>query len=172
MSMTSNYLANSQMGTRQTGVLTGLLGYIHSQTKNRDVKKALAMHLMAEVESEEREAMRKQNPDYQRLTSLISQYKSNRRGWDGDAGRPLSRKAISNFMAVLNAVDLHLISGLMIYPESNGAMLIESTKSDAGISLGKESFSYYIIDNHVVKGEDDVPFSVESMIDTLKLISA
>ena len=59
-----------------------------------------------------------------------------------------------NFSHVLEVIDKHLLQGLTIYPETNGTLLIDCTKREAGISLGDERFSYYEIDNGKVTGEN------------------
>ena len=100
---------------------------------------------------------------YYDLLKKLNTYKSYAAGWDGEDARPLTSRVVENFSLVLEKVDKRLLQGLTIYPEINGTLLIDSTKREAGISLGDKSFSYYEIDGDVVKGKDDIPFSADAV---------
>ena len=78
---------------------------------------------------------------------------------------------VENFNLLLDRIDKRLLKGLTIFPETNGTLLIESTKREAGISLGDKGFSYYEIEGKTVKGKDDLPFSVEAVIEAISKIN-
>ena len=108
---------------------------------------------------------------YYGLLKKLNTYKSYKEGWDGENASPLTSRVIENFNLVLEKIDKRLLQGLTIYPETNGTLLIDSTKREAGISLGDNSFSYYEIENDVVKGEDRIPFSADAVSTVISRIN-
>ena len=108
---------------------------------------------------------------YYAILDKLKTYQSYTQGWDGEDASPLTAKVVSNFCRVLGVVDKHLLQGLTIYPETNGTLLIDSVKREAGISLGDERFSYYEINNNQVTGKNGIPFSVAEFIETIKHIN-
>lgn len=90
-------------------------------------------------------------------------YKGYAQGWDGEDASPLTPQVVDNFNQVLNQIDKHLLQGLTIYPETNGTLLIDSTKREAGISLGDHRFSYYEIEGDKIAGQDGIPFTAEAL---------
>ena len=66
-------------------------------------------------------------------------------GWDGEDAVPLTPQVVMNFNHLLEVIDKQLLVGLTIFPETNGTLLIDCTDKEAGISLGNDKFSYYII---------------------------
>ena len=83
------------------------------------------------------------------------------RGWDGEDALPLNPQVIDNFRQVLNIADVPALVNIRIFPEDNGALSIEAINRQAGLSLGKQTYSYYnIVDCHAL-GEDNVPFAPE-----------
>jgi hypothetical protein len=108
---------------------------------------------------------------YYELLRKFDTYKKYTKGWDGDDAVPLTQKVIDNFSLILERVDAHLLCNLTIYPETNGTLLIDSTKREAGISLGDNNFSYYEIDGDKVIGKNAIPFSVSAVSEVISLIN-
>lgn len=108
---------------------------------------------------------------YYELIRKFDTYKKYTNGWDGENAVPLTKKVIDNFNLILEQVDAHLLCNLTIYPETNGTLLIDSTKREAGISLGDNNFSYYEIDGDKVKGKNAIPFSVSAVSEVISLIN-
>ena len=98
-------------------------------------------------------------------------YKGYAQGWDGENASPLTPQVVDNFNQVLNQIDKHLLQGLTIYPEINGTLLIDSTKREAGISLGDQRFSYYEIDGDKISGQDGIPFTAEALSQVIARIN-
>ena len=101
---------------------------------------------------------------YYAILNKLKTYQRYAKGWDGEDASPLTERVIANFSNVLEVIDKTLLQDLTIYPETNGSLLIDSTKREAGISLGDERFSYYEIDGDRVTGENGIPFSVSALI--------
>ncbi len=108
---------------------------------------------------------------YYGILHKLKTYQGYTKGWDGENASPLTAKVTENFSHVLEVIDKHLLQGLTIYPETNGTLLIDSTKREAGISLGDERFSYYEINDGKVTGENGISFSVSALIDVIKRIN-
>lgn len=108
---------------------------------------------------------------YYAILNKLKTYQGYAKGWDGENASPLTEKVIANFSLVLEVIDKALLKDLTIYPETNGTLLIDSTKREAGISLGEERFSYYEINGDKVTGQNGIPFSVSALTDTIKTIN-
>ena len=108
---------------------------------------------------------------YYAILKKLNTYKSYPAGWDGEDASPLTSQVVENFNLLLDRIDKRLLKGLTIFPETNGTLLIESTRREAGISLGDKDFSYYEIEGDTVKGKDDLPFSVEAVIEVISRIN-
>ena len=98
-------------------------------------------------------------------------YKGYAQGWDGEEASPLTPQVVDNFNQVLNQIDKRLLQGLTIYPETNGTLLIDSTKREAGISLGDQRFSYYVIEGDKITGQDGIPFTPEAFAQVIARIN-
>lgn len=117
-------------------------------------------------------AARKQQKDYYEILDKFLTYSKYTEKWDGENAVPLTEKVKNNFSLLLNRIDKKLLAGMTIFPEINGTLLIDSTIKEAGICLGNDTFSYYITENDEVSGQDNIPFSVKKLIDTIKKINA
>ena len=93
-------------------------------------------------------------------------------GWDGEDAVPLTPQVVMNFNHLLEVIDKQLLVGLTIFPETNGTLLIDCTDKEAGISLGNDKFSYYIIKDGQVTGENGIDFSVQAITQAIKKIAA
>jgi len=93
-------------------------------------------------------------------------------GWDGEDAVPLTPQVVMNFNHLLEVIDKQLLVGLTIFPETNGTLLIDCTDKEAGISLGNDKFSYYIIKDGQVMGENGIDFSVQAITQVIKKIAA
>ncbi|MBQ3656116.1 MAG: hypothetical protein II956_04610 [Bacteroidales bacterium] len=109
--------------------------------------------------------------DYYEILDKFLTYSKYGEKWDGENAVPLTEKVKNNFSELLNKIDKKLLSGMTIFPEINGTLLIDSTIKEAGICLGNDTFSYYITENDVISGQDNIPFTVKKLIDTIKKIN-
>jgi uncharacterized phage-associated protein len=94
-------------------------------------------------------------------------YQRYQRGWDGEDGLPLTQQVIRNFSQVLSVADNETLSAIRIYPDDNGSLGIELKGLKAGLSLGNDAFSHYMIDNDHVIGDSHVPFSPQAVADVI-----
>ena len=108
---------------------------------------------------------------YYAILDKLKTYQGYEKGWDGEQASPLTEKVVSNFSHVLETIDKKLLEGITIFPEVNGTLMIDSTRREAGISLGDDKFSYYVIDGDVVKVENGVPFTVSALTNIIKKIN-
>lgn len=109
---------------------------------------------------------------YYDILDKLNTYKNYQRGWDGENASPLTSEVVSNFSSVLEVIDKRLLLGVTIYPETNGTLLVDCNRREAGISLGNDRFSYYITDNDKVEGKNGIPFSVMAFTEVLKIINS
>lgn len=108
---------------------------------------------------------------YYSILEKLRTYQGYGKGWDGENASPLTEKVIGNFTELLEVIDKQLLKGITIFPEVNGTLLIDSTKREAGISLGDEKFSYYEIVDDKVIGENALPFSIPALTKAISRIN-
>ena len=108
---------------------------------------------------------------YMALLEQLSDFQEYQKGWDGDEALPLHTKVVRNFKSVLQKCNEKALTGWHISPETNGTLLFENAKCDAGINIGVKDFSYFIIKDGNVTGENRVRFSVSAILKTMKKIN-
>ena len=59
------------------------------------------------------------------------------------------------------------LQGWQIFPEINGTILLQNSVRRAGINLGDNTFSYFIINGNNVDGDDSKAFSVSLFLNVL-----
>lgn len=89
------------------------------------------------------------------------------KGWDGEEALPLAPQVIDNFKEVLKSGDRETLSSIQIFPDDNGTLLIESKAKAAGLSLGSDAFSHYVIVNGHVSGKNHVPYSPKAVLNAI-----
>jgi hypothetical protein len=108
--------------------------------------------------------------EYTKLLERLSDFQEYRKGWDGEDALPLSSQVVKNFKKVLQkSVDSDLL-GWTIYPASNGTLLIQNKERKSGINIGVNGFSYYMIKDGEVQGENHLKFSPAAVLETMKRI--
>ena len=106
------------------------------------------------------------------MLDKLKTYRAYPAGWDGEDAVPLTSQVVTNFSRLLEVIDKQLLIGLTIFPETNGTLLIDCTEKEAGISLGNDKFSYYVIKDGQVTGENGIDFSVQAITNVIKKIAA
>ena len=92
-------------------------------------------------------------------------------GWDGFNASPVSQHAIDNLFAVLGSCQDEDLYGWKAFPEINGSLLLQNNDLRAGINLGDETFSYFVIHGDSVTGGDNLSFTAPSFVSVLRRIS-
>ncbi len=108
---------------------------------------------------------------YMALLEQLSDFQEYEKGWDGDRALPLNAKVVRNFKSALQKCSETSLTGWHLSPETNGTLLFENGRGDGGINIGAKEFSYYIIRDGNVTGENHVRFSVSAIIKTMKKIN-
>ena len=88
-------------------------------------------------------------------------------GWDGYNALPVNSQVIDNMHVVLDNCDSTQLQGWQIFPEINGTILLQNSVRRAGINLGDNTFSYFIIKGNNVDGDDSKSFSVSLFLNVL-----
>lgn len=92
-------------------------------------------------------------------------------GWDGYNASPVSHQAIDNLFAVLGSCQDEDLLGWQAFPEINGSLLLQNNELRAGINLGDETFSYFVIHGNSVTGGDNLSFTAPSFVSVLRRIN-
>lgn len=107
---------------------------------------------------------------YTEMLERLSDYQEYTKGWDGDDAQPLSTLVVKNFKKVLQKSTDSELRGWTIYPSANGTLLLQNKARKSGINIGATGFSYYVIEDGNVKGENHLKFSAKNVIETMKRI--
>lgn len=108
---------------------------------------------------------------YMALLEQLSDFQEYQKGWDGGDALPLNAKVVRNFKSVIQKCSETSLTGWHVSPETNGTLLFENGQADAGINIGIKEFSYFIIKDGNVNGENNVKFSVSAILKTMKKIN-
>ncbi|MBR2201385.1 MAG: hypothetical protein IJ894_11675 [Bacteroidales bacterium] len=102
-----------------------------------------------------------------RLYQRLLQMSKLQQGWDGYNALPVNSQVIDNMHVVLDNCDSTQLQGWQIFPEINGTILLQNSVRRAGINLGDNTFSYFIIKGNNVDGDDSKSFSVSLFLNVL-----
>ena len=102
-----------------------------------------------------------------RLYQRLLQVSKLQQGWDGYNALPVNSQVIDNMHVVLDNCDSTQLQGWQIFPEINGTILLQNSVRRAGINLGDKTFSYFIINDNNVDGDDSKAFSVSLFLNVL-----
>ncbi len=92
-------------------------------------------------------------------------------GWDGLDARPVSEEVISNalqLLAVSENLDWH---NWTLEPNINGTITLRSRSHSSAISIGSDSFSYYIRNGRNITGKDNVPFAANAVLKVMQSLN-
>ncbi len=107
---------------------------------------------------------------YTELLERLSDFQEYKKGWEGDDALPLSIQVVKNFKRVLQKSTDGDLQGWTIYPAANGTLLLQHKERKSGINIGSNGYSYYVIDNGNVRGENHLKFSPKNILETMKHI--
>lgn len=94
--------------------------------------------------------------EYMAMLERLSDYQEFKKGWDGDDALPISTAVVKNFKKVLQKSTDSELYGWTIYPAANGTLLLQHKERKSGINIGAKGYSYYVNQNGVVKGENNL----------------
>ena len=107
---------------------------------------------------------------YTELLERLSDFQEYEEGWDGDDAKPLSKSVVKNFKRLLQKCHEIDLQGWTIYPAANGTLLLQRKERKSGINIGTNGYSYYTIQDGEVKGENNLKFSPNAVLSTMKKI--
>lgn len=122
---------------------------------------------------EERHCQRKMKSGAEvfRIMEKLRGFLNLKTGWDGYQALPVNHHVIDNLYAALDECEDEDMFGWQIYPEINGTLSLQNDELKAGLHIGTEAFSYFVIHDDKVSGADNVLFSVPVFLTTLRDIN-
>ena len=109
---------------------------------------------------------------YQEMLRRLSDFQEYEQGWDDADARPLNKGVVKNFKKVLELSTDSILNGWTLFPAANGTLLLEYKPLEAGINIGKDDFSYYILKpDGSVEGKNGQRFSPDDILETMQYIS-
>ena len=92
-------------------------------------------------------------------------------GWDGLDAAPIAKDVIYNVLQLLSVSDNQVWRNWSLEPNINGTLILRSRSRTSAISLGSDTFSFYIKNGQNITGKDDVPFSAESVVGIMQSLN-
>lgn len=89
-------------------------------------------------------------------------------GWDGLDAQPVSEEVISNVLHLLAVSENHDWHNWTLEPNINGTVTLRSRSHSSAISIGSDSFSYYIRNGRNITGKDNVPFVANAILEVMR----
>lgn len=105
------------------------------------------------------------------MKSRVSFLSTLQQGWDGYGASPISNKVVANMNALLANIDEMDLAGWRALPEINGTISLQNDEKRAGIQVGDTAFSYFVISGNHVSGNDNVMFTIPTLLDVLRKIN-
>ncbi len=111
------------------------------------------------------------NDEKSRIKIALDKLSYLKAGWDGLDAAPISKEVIYNVLQMLLVSDNQVWHDWSVEPNINGTLLLRSCSHLSAISIGKDSFSYFIKNGRDITGKDDVPFSADTILDIMWSLS-
>ena len=92
-------------------------------------------------------------------------------GWDGLEALPIAKKVIANVSHLLATSDNLDWKGWAIEPNINGTVILRSNSRRSCISLGADSFSFFIKNGKDVEGQDEVCLTSEAVLSVMRSVN-
>ena len=127
--------------------------------------------VMSPIEKRNHQRKMKSGAEVYRLMEKLRGFLNLKTGWDGYQALPINHHVVDNLYAALEACEDEDMLGWQIYPEINGTLSLQNDDLKAGLHLGTEAFSYFVIHDDKVSGADNVLFSVPVFLTTLRGIN-
>ena len=112
-----------------------VMSYLHSVNVSNDVMERVGQRLIVEY------GKNNISKAYQRLNELAKLGD----GWDGYGAYAIAPEVIANVRNVIELSDDGDWAKWLIFPSPQGALMLQSKKNRASISIGVDEFSYYAL---------------------------
>lgn len=143
--------------------------FLHSANLPTETKRSVGQRLIDEAIREDASIKLREQFRLKKDLDVFAAYSEN---WDGEGGKPLSHEVIQNFEMLLPFLSSRCLSQIDVCPENNGSLLLMWRDKEAGINLGKTTYTYYQTDGDTVNGESHLPFNVDDIIKKAEKIAA
>ena len=139
--------------------IEAVMGYLHSSRLNIEAKRTVFHLLKMEVANE----------NLERLTRKLQQIETLENGWDGEDALPVNKDILEFMRQLFNRCKPSDLADWMLFPNVNGTLLLQ--KENAGISIGKNEYTFFAETENEDMGEDNVPLSIDAVLSTIKRIN-
>ena len=150
------------------GAFDSVMDYLHTVNMTSDLKRIVANRLLEEALREE--ASIKMEEQF-RLKKELEQFSTFDNDWDGEGGIPLREASLRNFELLLPLLSVRTLRGIDISPENNGTLLVTSKVKEAGVNIGDNTFTYYLIENGKVEGESQLTFDTDRVLEQIERLT-
>lgn len=148
----------------ETGALNNLWHYIETLPLTSQNRQWLVDKLLSS-----KETIKRQN--YEMLCERLNSLSKLPVDWDDEGASAIAPSAISNAQALLEAATEVELSSWNLFPAINGTLTFQHENVDALLSIGRDDYSFvYASDGVIIKAVDSAPFSVNEVLDLLKLV--
>ena len=109
-----------------------------------------------------------------RMWNRTNEFETLTAGWDGEGAWPVEKRVIGNVRKMLKSCDDSLLSNWLLFPDTNGTLLLKynGTDKEASISIGSTAFSYFVDkDDQPIDSAEKVTFTPSRLIQTIRFIN-
>ena len=99
-----------------------------------------------------------------RIKATLDKLSYLKAGWDGLDALPISVEAVSNVLQLLADSDNQVWKDWSLEPNINGTLTLRSRSHTSAISIGTNSFSYFVKNGRSITGSDNVPFTAKAVL--------
>ena len=92
-------------------------------------------------------------------------------GWDGLDALPVCAEAVSNVLQLLAVSENKDWQDWTIEPNINGTLTLRTRSHTSAISLGSDSFSFFVKEGKSITGKDNIPFTAEAVVKFMKSLN-
>lgn len=163
-----NFTANKPVLTGKPTSSDAVMDILHELVLTTDTKRVVIDLLGKEVEREDARLKMAEQYRLKKDLDLFATYEEN---WDGEGGHPLTSQVIQNFESLLPLISTKALQNIDVYPENNGSLLIMSRTQEAGLNIGNDAYTYYVIHDNKISGESHLEFSVDAVLEKIEEIA-
>ena len=106
-----------------------------------------------------------------KLYSRLEEMRQLEYDWDDEGAIPIKEEIINTVAALIDAEEGTNLEQWIIFPDTNGTLMLEAKHRDATISIGTKEFSYVFHSNEHDENADHLPLTLNTLTQIIKHIN-
>ncbi|MBQ7510794.1 MAG: hypothetical protein IJT53_07820 [Prevotella sp.] len=114
---------------------------------------------------------RKKTGLQERLCERLEEMRQLEYDWDDEGAPPINEEIIGTVAALVDEEGGRNMEHWIIFPDTNGTLMLEAKHQDATISIGKKEFSYVFHSQEHDESASHLPLSIDTLMQIIKHIN-